>query len=511
MASAPSPTAPASPAPGLLVAVTGVPAAGKTRLLVELAAWHGTRHGRTEGFVAVAGERAGPGAGADAYRLQLLGSGEELAWAVRDEERSPPYRFEAATFTRLQGWARALPVSSPLVLLDEFSRFEARGEGLMPLWPVIVASRPRIVVVAVRSGLEAAIEERLGRRFDLRIDAARPDALARLQSACADYGEWTRIGLFGGAAGGIETTVGTALHVAKVPLRGLALASLQGAMMTFTGFGLSRPSRVVWVPFISAGLKALSPGGSRLRPMLAISAQGALYGAAVQIAGWNFAGVALGGALVGAWAALQGFALQYLALGGELVKAYDAVLLWLAARFHVSAPGLAWLVGAWALLHALVAGGVALAAWRLRAPPKRLRDLIERESERAPAAAVAAASPPPRRTHPLRDLGRWPFWLPLLVVGGVMLTAGRPLELVAWLVLRFFAVSVVLLALVSLVRPARWAGALRRHGWWGPALALADAIDRCEGDTGGPRPGPAEREVAGEGGQAGAMSLSAGK
>jgi hypothetical protein len=92
-----------------------------------------------------------------------------------------------------------------------------------------------------------------------------------------------------------------------------------------------------------------------------------------------------------------------------------------------------------------------------------------------------------------------------------MLTAGRPLELVAWLVLRFFAVSVVLLALVSLVRPARWAGALRRHGWWGPALALADAIDRCEGDTGGPRPGPAEREVAGEGGQAGAMSLSAGK
>jgi hypothetical protein len=65
-----------------------------------------------------------------------------------------------------------------------------------------------------------------------------------------------------------------------------------------------------------------------------------------------------------------------------------------------------------------------------------------------------------------------------------MLTTGRPLESVGWLVLRFLAVSVVLLALVSLVRPARWADGLRRRGGWGPALALADAIDRREGDTG---------------------------
>lgn len=479
--------------PGLLIAVTGLPGTGKTRLLAELAAWHGTRHGRTEGFVAVAGERVEPGEGADEYRLQLLTTGEELTWARRDERRSPPYRLEPTTFDRLQRWAGTLPGGSPLVVLDEFSRFEARGEGLMPLWLAIVAARPRIVVLAVRAGFESAIEERIGRRFDLRIDAARPDALARLQGACADYGEWTRIGLFGGAAGGIETTVGAALHVAKVPLRGLALASLQGALMTFTGFGLSQPGRVVWVPFISAGLKALSPGGSRLRPMLAIAAQGALYGAAVQVAGWNLAGVALGGALVGAWAALQGFALQYLVLGGEMLRAYDAVLLWLAARFHVSAPGLAWLVGAWALLHALVAGGVALAAWRLRAPPRRLRDLIERESKRERAAAGAVARRPPAKRHPLRDLARWQFWLPLLVVGGVMLTAGRPLEAVAWLVLRFLAVSVVLLALVSVVRPARWADGLRRRGWWGPALALADAIDRRGGDREGRGPGPAKR------------------
>jgi len=481
-----SATPPDAPPPGLLIAVTGPPGSGKTRLLAELAAWHGTRHGRTEGFVAVAGPRAEPREGAAEYHLQFLATGEELPWLVRDPGLAPPYRFEEPTFERLRAWARDLPAASPLVVLDEFSRFEARGAGLMELWPAVGAARPQIVVVAVRSGLESAIEQRLGRPFDLRADATDADALATLQAACAEYGEWTRIGLFGGASGGIETTVGTALHVAKVPLRGLALASLQGAMMTFAGFGLRQPSRVVWVPFISAGLKALSPGGSRLRPMLAIAVQGGLYGLAVELAGWNLAGVALGGALVGAWSALQGVALQYVALGGELARAYDAVVLWLAQRWHVAAPGLPWLLGAWAGLHALVAAGVVTAAWRLRAPPRWLQERVERETRRAPAPAGEAA--PRRRRHALRDLSRWQFWLPLLVVGAIMLASGRSLEAMAWLVLRFLAVSMVLLSLVSLVRPARWADRLRRHGWWGPALALSGAIRRRDGDGAAARP-----------------------
>jgi len=47
-------------------------------------------------------------------------------------------------------------------------------------------------------------------------------------------------------------------------------------------------------------------------------------------------------------------------------------------------------------------------------------------------------------------------------------------------VLRFVAVGFVLVTAVSLVRPARWADALRRRGWWGPALALSGALSRRE-------------------------------
>jgi nucleoside-triphosphatase THEP1 len=469
---------PAPPAPGLLIAVTGGPGSRKTHLLTELAASQIARGHRVEGVLALAGRRRTPTEGADEYWLRVLGTEQELLWAVRNEQLNPPYAFDPVTEKILQEWAarQSAQPPAPLLVLDEFSKFEVKGQGLMPLWPTLAATAPHIAVLAVRAGLEEEIEQRLGRAFDLRIAADAPEALAQLRQACEDFGEWTRIGLFGGAAGGLEMTVGAALHAAKIPLRGLAMSSLQGAMMVFAGSELSQPGRVVWVPFISGGLKALSPAGNRIRPMLAIVMQGLLFGTAVQALGWNVLALGLGGALIGTWAALQGFFLQYLLLGDELIKAYDTVVLWLAEKWHLTAPGLPWLVGAWAALHAVVAATVVLAAWRYQQPPPVLQRLLAREHpEAAPPASPARSGG--RR---LREFGHWQFWLPLLLVAAITLGGGSSWATVAWLVLRFVAVGCVLMALLSLLRPARWAELLRRRGWWGPALAFSGALRRRE-------------------------------
>jgi len=466
------------PAPGLLIAVTGGPGSSKTRLLAELAASRLALGQRVEGVLAIAGQRRVPNEGADEYWLRILGTEQELCWAVRDETRHPPYHFEPETERKLHTWAERLRAAppTPLLVLDEFSKFEVKGKGLMPLWPVLAEAAPEVVVVAVREGLVGDIERLLGRRFDLCIAASAPDALEQLQRACVEFGEWTRLGLFGGAAGGIELSLGAALHAGKIPLRGLALSSLQAGMMVFAGSGLNKPGRVLWVPFISGGLKALSPAGNRVRPMIAIVMQGLLFGASVQVLGWNILALGLGGALVGAWAALQGVFLQYLMLGGELVHAYETVVLWLADKWHIAAPGLPWLVGAWALLHAGVACSVTLAAWRLKQPPPALQRIIERETTivRAPVRPARAGW---RR---LREFGHWQFWAPLLVVATILTLSGGTWETVAWLVLRFVAVGCVLMALVSLLRPARWAEQLRRRGWWGPAVAFSGALRRNE-------------------------------
>ena len=475
MPATPPPSAP--PSPGLLIAVTGGPGSSKTRLLAELAAGRLARGQRVEGVLAIAGRRRAPDVGADEYWLRILGTDQELSWAVRDENYIPPYYFEPETEMKLRVWAGRLASEppTPVLVLDEFSKFEIEGKGLMPLWPVLAAAAPEIVVVAVRDGLVGRIEAVIGRRFDLCVASSAPDALEQLQRACEDFGEWTRLGLFGGAAGGLELTLGSVLHAARFPLGGLAMSSLQSGMMVFAGSGLSRPGRVVWVPFISGGLKALAPAGNRLRPMLAIVMQGLLFGASVQAFGWNVFALGLAGALVGAWAALQGFLLQYLLLGGGLVRAYDTVVLWLADRWHIAAPGLPWLVGAWIALHAVAAAGVTLAAWRLKQPPPALQRIIDREK---PGATVPAAPPARAGWRRLREFAHWQFWLPLLVVATILLLGGGSWETVAWLVLRFVAVGCVLLALLSLLRPARWAEQLRRRGWWGPAVAFSGALRR---------------------------------
>jgi hypothetical protein len=464
------------PSPSLLIAVTGGPGSSKTRLLAELAAAQVARGHRVEGLLALAGQRRVPDEGAGEYWLRLLGTEQELLWAVRDERRNPPYYFEPETGKKLQEWTARLAAQAPayLLVLDEFSKFEVQGQGLMPFWPALAATEPHIMVLAVRAGLEEEIERVIGRRFDLRIEAAAPDAADRLRRACEDFGEWTRIGLFGGAAGGLEMTVGSALHSAKIPLRGMVMSSLQGAMMVYAGSGLNQPGRVVWVPFISGGLKAISPGGDRVRPMLAIVVQGLLFGGAVQALGWNFIALGLGGALIGAWSALQGFLLQYLLLGDDLVKAYDTVVLWLAHRWHIAAPGLPWLVAAWAVLHATVSSGVALTAWWVRRPPAALQRIIDRETAPAKPAAVPARTGWKR----LREFRSWHFWLPLLLVSAILLGAGGSWTTVALLAIRFVAVACVLMALLSLLRPTRWAEWMRQRGWWGPALAFSRALKR---------------------------------
>lgn len=256
-------------------------------------------------------------------------------------------------------------------------------------------------------------------------------------------------------------------------------------MMVFAGFGLTQPGRVMWVSFISSGLKALSPAGSRLRPMLAIFVQGFLFGSTVQVLGWNVLAIALGGMLMGLWAALQGFLLEYLMLGGDLLKAYDSMVLWIAQRLHLQAPTLPWVVGGWALVHGSICAVTCVFAWRLQQPPAAIRRILEQEA--AGGTTPVAAAQPARAARWARwlEFTRWKFWLPLVIVAGILLAGGSSWEKIGWLTLRFVAVGLVLMALVSLLRPARWSEQLRRRGWWGPALAFNDAFSRREKSAGG--------------------------
>ncbi len=341
------------------------------------------------------------------------------------------------------------------------------------VWPSIIAAKPDVVVCAATETVINGIELRLDWTFDLRIDVHAPDAAERLRQACTELGEWTRLGLWGGAAGGVEIGLGTLLHSTRVPLRGLTLCSMQAAMLTFASADLSRRGRVLWVAVIAAGLKAFSPGGGRVRPMVAISVQGVLFSQTVQLLGWNYLGVGLGGALMGMWAALQGFFLQYLLLGADLIVVYNTLVRWLEDTWHLAAPSMPVLLAGWALVHAAVVGTATMIARRLRQPPRSLQAVIDHST---PTSGTPAASSWGQRVR--RELVRWQFWLPFAIVVLVLTATGRTWEELAWVALRFLTIGFLVVALISLFQPASLAGALRRRGWWGPAAAFSRALKR---------------------------------
>jgi hypothetical protein len=259
--------------------------------------------------------------------------------------------------------------------------------------------------------------------------------------------------------------------------------------MTYAASGLRERRRVVWVPLISASLKALSPAGNRLRPMLAIAMQGFLYGAAVTLFGWNILGVALGGFLIGAWSAIQGVALQFLFVGSDLIRAYDSIITWVAKLLNVHTPGLMVLVAGWSVACGAVSCLLTLIAWKRRAHmPGRLRDAVFRKRkgialEGKPAGGTEAMK------RGLRDLSRPLFWLPVLIVVVFTLASGSPLDSALWVVVRAAGIGFVLFSLIRVFDMHRFIGWLQSRGHWGPALAYRHALERIRSEE-APPPGP---------------------
>ena len=466
----------------VLVGITGPVGSGKTTVLSSLAEWTKEKGKTVDGFLALPQDRLTPQKGAREYVLTQIASGTHLPFARRDESVSPPYQIDRKALDELASWAASLKKRHPLslLILDEFGPLEARGEGHMHYWKSLEESKPEMVVIAVRDNLVREIEGRIEIPFDVVVDATVTTALEELQALVLHHSDWTRVGQFGAAAGGFEATVGSALHQSRIPMTGLFLSTVQSLVMMYAGDRLTTRSRVMWVPIISAGLKALSPYGGRLRPMLAITVQGFLFTLAVTVLGWNVIGILAGGFFVGAWAALQGVALQYLFIGDNLFPALDVMIRWVAEQLHLSLPGVVTLIVAWTFLCGTISSVVTLLAWlRRHRLPARISAMLSKGA-RSVTRDVGTPTMGAAIKRGLRDLLRPMFWAPVAVVAVIIVASGSTWEQAMWIVIRAITVGWVLFSLARLFDPRKLVSWLRRKGHWGPAMALSRAL----------RPGP---------------------
>ena len=449
----------------LLVVLTGAVGGGKTTTLRQVAERLLARGRRVVGFLQPAGTRLRGNGGAEYYDLVLIPSGTRLPFATRDEDRRPRYQFSEPDIEMDLG-------NAEVVVLDEFGPLEATGAGHLRFWPGVLEANPDIVLLSIRDDQISDVSKRLGHPIDLTLDVREPQVAQRLEALCVDARDWESVGVYGAGAGALEATIGSALHGAKIPLRGQFLSTLQAVVLTSAAEGLARPERVGWVALIAAGLKALSPAGSRLRPMLAISVQGTLYSCAVRVFGFNRLSAFLGGCMVGAWAASQGVLLQWLLVGGDLFKAYDTVVHWIANQLGVSTPALPIVLGFLIAASSLMTGGITLAFWNRRHKGlERLRTMKQR-----------VAKPQRHPYHPIwstvREIAHPAFWLPIAFIIGVLLATGSPMESALMIGLRAMAVGLVLFGALRMIRVEAIANSLQKRGLLGPAIAMNRVFKR---------------------------------
>jgi hypothetical protein len=166
-----------------------------------------------------------------------------------------------------------------------------------------------------------------------------------------------------------EVALGSLVHGFKIPLGGHLLSLNQGLILTWCVRRLR--ARVASVQAInsisltSGALKALSPMGNRLGPMLAISMQGLLYSCGVLLLGANFAGALAGMFLLALWGVLQPVLVAWLLFGRSvfdgLLKLWGDIASLLGMSEEILWPVLAGFVGLKVLAGWLAAG----VAWRL--------------------------------------------------------------------------------------------------------------------------------------------------
>ncbi len=127
-----------------------------------------------------------------------------------------------------------------------------------------------------------------------------------------------QIGKYTGILSLVELGLGSFLHSFKIPFSGMFLSLNQIFLLTISTKEIKDPNSPGLISTASAVLKSLAPAGKKLTPMLAISAQGHLYGFGIIILGQNIFGRILGGVLSSLWSFIQPLAIYIILFGKDL-------------------------------------------------------------------------------------------------------------------------------------------------------------------------------------------------
>lgn len=187
------------------------------------------------------------------------------------------------------------------------------------------------------------------------------------------------IGLFGALWGAMEISLGSYLHVLRVPFNGTLMAAV-GVCIALVGRSfVPRRGSVLFIGTVTALLKMFSLGGIVLNPMIAILVESSLAElgllASTRPSRWSFA---LAGALAVSWDFFHRFFTQSLLAGRGILEVYGWIIEEGTRLLGVGEGAALGVIAFLIALRLLVGSMAGLVAWSVAgAVHRRLGEVLE--------------------------------------------------------------------------------------------------------------------------------------
>jgi hypothetical protein len=180
-----------------------------------------------------------------------------------------------------------------------------------------------------------------------------------------DARPWTHAALYGALWGCLELSLGTALQLGRVPMKGLLMGSL-GLICLVTLRRLQpRPGVCLIAGAVAIFLKVFAMGGLYPGPVIGIAGEAVIVEIAFTATLSRGLGAVVGGALALAINPLQMVLMTWFVAGPEAVRAAVAAVQAAAGRAGVPAVGGATILAVLAAGSAAVGGVVGAVSWLL--------------------------------------------------------------------------------------------------------------------------------------------------
>lgn len=138
--------------------------------------------------------------------------------------------------------------------------------------------------------------------------------------------KWAYVATFGSLWGIIEITLGSFLHVLRIPFTGIILSSITASLLVAQRQFISFKGISIYTGFIAMMIKCISPDGIILGPMIGILAEATLVELVLTLHPRSIITAILSGITSSLWATLQGLIHQWIVYGTPILKLYINLL-----------------------------------------------------------------------------------------------------------------------------------------------------------------------------------------